>query len=779
MKRSLPVITAALALLAAASVAFAGDDVTSLSYISYLERYATLQPSQTGETLDVVVNMPVLAGDRLTTSRGARVEVQLADGSTVWVDEFSTMDFDALAFSRDDSSERSALYLAEGTAAVEIPATALGSGTLRLDSPAGTIFLNRPGLYRLELRGDEIRVQAFSGLAELPVGVGSAMLRGGEEATVTGSGDFYKAGISDRTDDFWNWVQERRNPSPGPSAQHVDTRAGDHAAVLDSYGDWVYVDTFSSWMWRPRVTIGWAPYSYGRWYWTPVGWNWISYEPWGWYPFHYGSWYLDVSFGWVWGWDSIWSPAWVHWFYTPGYVGWCPRGYYDWWYYHNCSHCWGDKWMHPGRWSEVAFDFSGRVRMGEVDPRPWTVVPAGQFGNTHLERVRLDSSRFLRDLPGDRTGVVRTGPMVTSRPSRGQPERSVEAFFRQGVTDRDVPDLSSVLRREPVPKARGTTDTSNLRPSLTRDLEGGTRVPVTGPTTRGGTDTGSGRGGTTTRSGGVENPPTRSTARPEVQRGGVNSGSSVQPPVERRPVARPATQGTRSNQPREDVKPPSRNEDSNRGSTTERQPAPTKERQPAPTTERQPAPTTERQPARTTERKPAPAPAERPPAQARERAQLRTEVWSRLREGNSSFRQVNRTASSAQPSTSASRREVLTRTTSRARGTYSEARSPVGGADAQRSSGRSGSYRAAPVSRAPATTVRSAPSHVSAGRTISPVSSAPRASTLSVRSAPSNVSATRSGSSAGTPRSSGGSSVRSSGGSSARSSGGSAGNRRK
>jgi hypothetical protein len=665
MKRSLPAITAALALLAAASVAFAGDEVTSLSYISYLERYATLQPSQTGETLDVVVNMPVLAGDRLTTSRGARVEVQLADGSTVWVDEFSTMDFDALAFSRDDYSERSSLYLAEGTAAVEIPATALGNGTLRLDSPAGTIFLNRPGLYRLELRGDEIRVQAFSGLAELPVGVGSAMLRGGEEATVTGSGDFYKAGISDRTDDFWNWVQERRNPSPGASAQHVDTRAADHAAVLDSYGDWVYVDTFSSWMWRPRVTIGWAPYSYGRWYWTPVGWNWISYEPWGWYPFHYGSWYLDVSFGWVWGWDSIWSPAWVHWMYTPGYVGWCPRGYYDWWYYHNCSHCWGDKWHHPGRWSEVAFDFSGRVRMSEVDPRPWTVVPAGQFGNTHLERVRLDADRFLRDLPGDRTGVVRTGPMVTTRPSRGQPERSVESFFRQGVTDRNVPDLSSVLRREAVPKTRGTTDTSNLRPSLTRDLEAGTRVPVTGPTTRGGTETGAGRGGTTTRGGSVENPPARSTVRPEVQRGGVNSGSTVQPPVERRPVARPATQGTRSSQPREDdLGPPSRNEDSNRGSTTERQPAPTKERQPAPTTERQPAPTTER--------KPAPAPAERPPAQTRERQQARSEFWSRLRENNSSFRRVNRTASSAQRSTSASRREVLSKTAGKGTGTYSK-----------------------------------------------------------------------------------------------------------
>ncbi len=646
MKHSLPGITAALALLAAGTVAFAGDEVTSLSYISYLERYATLHPAQTGETLDVVVNMPVLAGDRLTTSRGARVEVQLADGSTVWVDEFSTLDFDSLAFSRDDSSARSALYLAEGTAAVEIPTIAAGDGTLRLDSPAGTVFLNRPGLYRLELRGDEIRVQAFSGLAELPVGVGSALLRGGEEATVSGSGELVKAGISDRSDDFWNWVQERRNPSPaGRTAQYVDTRAAGRAAVLDSYGDWVYVDTFSSWMWRPRVNLTWAPYSYGRWYWTPVGYSWISYEPWGWYPFHYGSWYLDASFGWVWGWDSVWSPAWVHWMYTPGYVGWCPRGYYDWWYFHNCSNCWGDRWMHPGRWSEAAFDFSGRVRLADVDPRPWTIVPAGQFGNTHLERVRLEPGRFLRDLPGDRTGVVRTGPMVTSVPNRGMPERGVDSFFRLGANEREVPDLSSVLRREPITRGRAAAGTPNLRLSRTGDLGVGQRTPVTGPTARGGTDTGSGgwsRGGSTARGAGVENPPATGTGRPEVQRGQGNPGASNPPPVERRPVARPQPDGTRSNPPRDSVKPPSPKVEPKRESV------PPPARPPAPP----PAPPPER---------PQAQPAERPPAQQLERTQTRNDSSTRVREPVWSRAQVERRAWSDRSSASTIRREIPVR----------------------------------------------------------------------------------------------------------------------
>jgi hypothetical protein len=702
MNRSLPVFAAALVLAAAASVAFAGDDVTSLSYISYAERYATVQPAQTSDALDAVVNMPVLTGDRLTTSRGARVEVQLADGSTVWVDEFSTLDFDALAYSRDDSSPRSALYLAEGTVAVEIPATALGDGTMRLDSPAGTVYLDRPGLFRLDLDGNEIRVQAFTGLAELPVGVGSALLRGGEEATVGPGGDVQKAGITDRTDDFWNWVQERRTPSPGPTAQYVTGQATDHAAALNAYGDWVYVDTFSSWMWRPHVSLTWVPYSYGRWYWTPVGYSWISYYPWGWYPFHYGSWYFDASFGWVWGWDSVWSPAWVHWIYTPGYVGWCPRGYYDWWYYHNCSHCWGDTWMHPpSRWSEAAFDFSGRVRMGQVDPRPWTIVPEGQFANTHLDRVRLDPSRFLRDGPSDRTGVVRTGPLVTSAPPRGYAGRGIESFFGLGTVQRDVPDITQVLGRENIPGTRAANAGSLLRPTLTRDVSPGPRVP----STRGGVEPGLGDlfvGRATPRTVGNESSTGSTRERPSVQRSRAGSGSSIQAPTERRPAERPTAQDTRGGQPGEAVRAPSRNVNSGRSA------APTPERPQTP-------PAADR----------SKAPGERPPLQSRARSEGESGWLSRTRE-----RLWNRAEGERQAATARSAGSRTTRET-QARSQAWEERYQPRGVVAPQTMGSREPFRVVPVSRQPIAgapfgssarvgTVVSAAPHVTASSHVAP-----------------------------------------------------------
>ncbi len=469
------ITTLVLATVATGGVAFAGDDLTSLSYISYLERYATVRPGQGGETLDAVVNMPVLAGDRLDTARGARVELQLSDGSSVWVDEFTTLDFDALAYSRESSAQRTALYLSdEGSIAVEIPPTALGSGSLRVDSRRGTIFLNRPGLYRLKGGSGELSVEVHQGLAELPEGYGSTLLRTGQTASLDEDGDTEKNELSDDVDDFWSWVEERRHPSSGGrTAQYVDAGHGGRAAVLDSYGDWVYVDSYSTYMWRPRVAMGWTPYSSGRWVWTPVGWTWIAYEPWGWYPYHYGSWYWDASVGWAWNWDRVWGPAWVHWLYWDGYVGWCPRGYYDYSYWNRH----GGDWNHdghggagrPGRWSDTTFDFHGRVRLRDVDSRPWTFVASDRFTDSHLERVRVDPSRLLRDLPADRYGEVRSGPLLTPGPDRSAPSRTIDNVFRREAGGRELPEVSDIFRRQ----VGGSDDTGErqFRPVRTGDVD--------------------------------------------------------------------------------------------------------------------------------------------------------------------------------------------------------------------------------------------------------------------------------------------------------------------
>ncbi len=459
------------ALFGASTLAYGGDDLTSLSYISYLERYATVHPASGDEALDAQVNMPILVGDRLDTARGARVEVPLADGCILWVNEFTTVDFDAIVLSRDADSRRTVLNIVAGGVAIEIPSTASLGDNVRVDSRRGSVFLSRPGLYRLDVERDELHVEVHAGLAELPVGLGSSLLRGGQQAWLEDddNNDFTRASLDEDYDDFWAWVEERRTPrSGGRTGQYVEGRHGSRAAVLDTYGEWVYVSTYSSWAWRPRVSVTWRPYSLGRWYWTPVGWSWVSYEPWGWYPYHYGSWYWDAGYGWLWSWDWVWGPAWVHWMWADGYLGWCPRGYYDWWYWGHRHQQYRGRW--PDRWSHAAFDFSGRVRMRDVDPRPWTFVPGDRFGSPHIDRVRVDTERVLREIGNRSDGIVRSGPLVTRTPGRELADRGVGDVIRREVGDRQPPDLGAVLRRDAEGLTRIPGEREILAPSRTVDL---------------------------------------------------------------------------------------------------------------------------------------------------------------------------------------------------------------------------------------------------------------------------------------------------------------------
>ena len=107
----------------------------------------------------------------------------------------------------------------------------------------------------------------------------------------------------------------------------AEPRQGDEAerqAALNGYGDWVASAQYGQ-VWRPiGISVGWRPYTRGRWMHRRAGWTWASDFPWGWVAFHYGRWVLDPQFGWVWIPGRTWGPAWVAWTYTDAYVGWAP-----------------------------------------------------------------------------------------------------------------------------------------------------------------------------------------------------------------------------------------------------------------------------------------------------------------------------------------------------------------------------------------------------------------------------------------------------------------------
>ncbi len=490
MKKVLAVMT--FLAVAGPVMASSEDDLTSLSYISYLERYATVRPAAGDESLEAVINMPLVGGDRIDTAREARMEIVLADGNTVWIDEYATVSLDAVAFSRDGEAERTVLYLAEGGMMVEVSRFELSDRALRVDSSGATVYLDEPGLYRLQaLPAGGLRVEVAAGLAEAATSAGGILIRAETAAEIGGGEVVQTEPHLGRGDDFAAWVDIRRQAVAGESGRHVDLRYSRQAAQLDNYGTWVYEDSINSWAWQPSVGADWQPYRAGRWYWTPTGWAWISYEPWGWLPYHYGSWHFSAGSGWLWSWGGHWGPAWVNWIYWPGYVGWCPYGYYNSWYWNHYGGGYYPPYAdtrppHPGggharpdrgdvrpprtaggalaeplqqrpAGAQRAVELSGRVRLAEVDRRGWTVVPETEFDSPSLSRLARSGDRVM-PTAGSVVATTLSGPLTTRSPAAADPSAEIGRVFRS-VSVRSPTDVTPLLARD-----------SSLNPDVARNL---------------------------------------------------------------------------------------------------------------------------------------------------------------------------------------------------------------------------------------------------------------------------------------------------------------------
>ena len=520
-------MAALILVVATPMVASEEDDLTSLSYISYLERYATVQPASNEENLEAAINMPLVVGDRVDTAREARMEVILADGGILWLDQYTSVSLDAVAFSRDIGGERTVLYLVDGSIMLQVPEYVLSAEPLRIDSSVATVYLNQPGTYRLEvLRSGGLRVEVWEGLAEAATTAGGVLIQPSTAAEIR-NGEI--SGVEPHLtwgDDFARWVDQRRLAYESESAEFVDQRYAREAGILDSYGTWIYVDATQSWGWQPAVGAEWQPYTAGRWYWTATGWSWLSYEPWGWLPYHYGSWSFSAGFGWTWGWGSVWSPAWVSWCWWPGYVSWCPWGYYNSW-------CWGrypgwgwgggggyyppvagqprpprgdvipprdgvspgdsgrrqtpdarlrtssdsggdsrratpggDDSLRASSGGRAVADFTGHVRVAEIDRSGWNVVATNDFASKNLSRVVQPGSRIMRD-QGDAAGVVVTGPLTTRSPSQARTADEISRTFSD-VGDRTDRDITRVMARDD--SLRGEDISRLVQPTSLSDL---------------------------------------------------------------------------------------------------------------------------------------------------------------------------------------------------------------------------------------------------------------------------------------------------------------------
>ncbi|MBW1744056.1 MAG: FecR domain-containing protein, partial [Deltaproteobacteria bacterium] len=162
--------------------------------------------------------------------------------------------------------------------------------------------------------------------------------------------------------DSWNRNREHlwatRNRLGEESATYLPPSLHYEAYALEEHGRWerVYYNGAYSHFWRPvYVSVGWAPFTTGRWT-VCYGENvWIPCEPFGYVTHHYGNWVFTQG---LWYWAPpvarvsvrvglplldigfAWYPGRVAWIYSGLHIGWVPLAPYEPYY---CHRRWGPR----------------------------------------------------------------------------------------------------------------------------------------------------------------------------------------------------------------------------------------------------------------------------------------------------------------------------------------------------------------------------------------------------------------------------------------------------
>lgn len=304
------------------------DDVPASqepAHIALVDGAAVLEREGRGEQAHAGV--PLLHGDRLRTTEG-RVEVLFPDGSTLYADRYTQVDFLSDDLARVPAGRVTIVLAGAGDDRREV--------RYQVDTPGGVARLLMPGEYRIALldspegRATETVLAVVRGEAELSTEAGAVPVRAGERSIARdrAAPSFPLAFNSARLDAFDAWTEQRRRARTGAaSTEYLPQALYAYGPTFDRYGAWRYMDPYGH-VWFPHAHHDWRPYYDGYWsYLAPYGWTWISFDPWGWPTHHYGRWGRSSLGAWFWIPLTRWGAAWVSWATAPGYLAWCPLGW--------------------------------------------------------------------------------------------------------------------------------------------------------------------------------------------------------------------------------------------------------------------------------------------------------------------------------------------------------------------------------------------------------------------------------------------------------------------
>ena len=322
--------------LAAASAAAdtASDPPDRVARINALSGSVGLWSAESQTWTAAELNLPLLAGNRLSTAAEGRASAQLGGaelriaGST----QLTVLNLD---------DRQAQFQIDDGALNLRVDRIERGQ-RYEVDAPTLALVAEQAGEYRIDVdaRREVTTVRLFSGAATVYGRDGSSQRLAARQA-YRFTGENLRGGadtLLSTRDDFDQWCFDRDSRSQSDWAARYVSPDVIGADDLDTYGSWQQYSEYGA-VWFPDdVAAGWAPYQQGHWLWIdPWGWTWVDDAPWGYAPFHYGRWaHIGHRWGWVPGppgMHPVWAPAVVGFYSGDGWqlsirsgppVGWFP-----------------------------------------------------------------------------------------------------------------------------------------------------------------------------------------------------------------------------------------------------------------------------------------------------------------------------------------------------------------------------------------------------------------------------------------------------------------------
>ncbi len=300
---------------ALASAAATDDPPGRVGRLAEMQGGVSAFDHEQGQWTEAQRNLPLTAGDRLSTAPQGRAEVRV--GSTVLRLSGGT-ELEVLRL--DD--ERMAFQLYTGSVALRVRTREVAE-EVELLTPEARLLPLRAGHYRLDRIDDHTQAGVWRGSLQVD-DAASLVIETGQRLDLWRSGrrgeplQLHYEWSTLPDDAFAAWAQGEDRRDERSAATRFVSPEMTGAEDLDRYGRWEESSEYGA-LWLPyEVRSDWAPYRYGRWTWVrPWGWTWVDEAPWGFAPFHYGRWVYSRN---RWGWAPgsyvarpVYAPALVAW----------------------------------------------------------------------------------------------------------------------------------------------------------------------------------------------------------------------------------------------------------------------------------------------------------------------------------------------------------------------------------------------------------------------------------------------------------------------------------